>query len=416
MNLFWKKLFGTLQSTEKYDEEKRRMLDDYNRYAAVRESDIMKEYNELLEAVKKPDFIANKESVSKRKYKDTEEYRLTEEFSKMQKDKKIQRYLELAKQYKSADEITDKSDKEIFVKYDNSSMIRQYNQVKEKISDPEFIKRNEFWANPKRYETTEEFKKEKRLADLKNSDDLKFFFGCNYKRFKFIDDFEMVFEDRFGYNKLADGKWKAGFHYFSDQLKAVHSFINEKQANNGGKNILLNGHLNILTKSEKKEAAAWHPSRGFVMQDYDYTSDVINGYDAIKTTHGLFRAKIKFTGSKDVCHAFWLVGDSRVPHINVIKYTGGKLEIGAYLGKGNNVRYHSESIRGINPENYFYYEVEWRKDALIWYINNLEVFRVSTDVPQVDLFPMLNSFVPSSMKGGDAMMEVEFVQVFKLKE
>lgn len=64
MNLLWKKLFGKLQSTEKYEEEKRRMLDDYNRYAAVRESDIMKEYNDLIERVKSHDFVSNKKSVS----------------------------------------------------------------------------------------------------------------------------------------------------------------------------------------------------------------------------------------------------------------------------------------------------------------------------------------------------------------
>lgn len=415
MNLLWKKLFGKLQSTEKYEEEKRRMLDDYNRYAAVRESDIMKEYNDLIERVKSHDFVSNKKSVSSKKYKDTEEYRLSREFDKFQHDKELQRYLELAKSYTSAAEIENAKDKKIFAKFNNSSVVREYEQVKAKVSTLEFKERNEFWANPKRYETTENYKVEQRLEELKRSDDIKFFFGCNTKRFEFIDNFEQVLDEYFAYKTLNDSAWKAGFHYFSDQLKSVHSFINEKQANTGGKNVMLNGHLNILTKRGETESPAWHPTRGFVMQNYEYSSDVINGYDVIKTTNGLFRAKMRFTGSKDVCHAFWLVGDRKTPHINVIKYVGGKLEVGMYQGT-TNPTYAHETIRGINPEEWFYYEVAWGKDVIVWYINNVEVFRVSSNVPNVDLFPMFNSFIPANMPGGEAMMEVEHFQVFKLKK
>ena len=390
MNLFWKKLFGKLQSTEKYEEEKKRLFEDFNRYAAVRESDLMKEYNELISKVNTPDFKANEKALTTRKYKDTEEYRDMTKFQEYQK-------------------LEEKS------KLKGDSIIKEYEALKVKVNSADFKKRNDFWSNPKRYETTEEFKLEQRVAQIEKDPDYLFFTRCNYKRFAFIDNFEEVFNDTFSYAKLTDGAWKPGFHCVSDQLKSVHSFLNERQANNGGKNVQMNGALMIHTKSEKKQAAAWHPLRGFVMQDYDYTSDVINGYDAIRTNKGLFRAKMRFTGSTDLCHAFWLVGDHKAPHINVVKCVGGKLEVGVYYVAAGGVQYTRETIKGINPQDWWYYEVQWDDKGLVWYINNLEVFRTSAVVPNEDMFPMFNSFIPENMKGGDATMEVDHDQVLKLK-
>ncbi|MCQ2343400.1 MAG: glycoside hydrolase family 16 protein [Paludibacteraceae bacterium] len=444
MNLFWKRLFGKLQSTERYEEEKKRLLADFNRYASVRESELLKEYNALTERVKSADFQANKKSLTSRKYKDTEEYRDMHKFEKLSADTDIRRFYEIekngtlaeylafkqkpdfaklsdAKAVKESPELTrlknfEKSDDyKLYLRLNDSYVLKEYEELKKKVNTDDFKKRNDFWSNPKRYETTEEYRTEQRLAELAKNPDIIFFNKCNYKRFSFIDNFQEVFDDHFSYAKLRDGSWKPGFHYISDQLKSVHSFLNERQANAGGKNVQLNGALVINTKTEKTQAPAWHPSRGFVMKDYEFTSDVINGYDAIHTNKGLFRAKMRFTGSTGVCHAFWLVGDHKVPHINVIKNNGGSLEVGVYYNANGNVQYTHEVIKGINPANWYYYEVEWNDNALVWYINNLEVFRTSAVIPNEDLFPMFNSFIPDTMKGGEAAMEVDHVQVFKLK-
>lgn len=444
MNLFWKRLFGKLQSTERYEEEKKQLLADFNRYAAVRESDLLKEYNALIEKVKSADFQANKKALKSRKYKDTEEYRDMHKFEKLVADRDIIRFYEIQKNgtlaeylafkqkpefeklndpkaVKESPELTrlknfEKSDDyKLYLRFNDSYVIKEYEELKKKVSTEDFKKRNDFWSNPNRYETTDDFRTEQRLAELEKNPDILFFKRCNYKRFSFIDNFVEVFDDHFSYAKLSDGLWKPGFHYISDQLKSVHSFLNERQANNGGKNVKLNGAMMILTKAEAAKSSAWHPARGFVMKDYEFTSDVVNGYNAIHTNKGLFRAKMRFTGSTDVCHAFWLVGDHKTPHINIIKNNGGKLEVGVYYTANGNVQYTHELIKGINPENWYYYEVEWNEHELIWYINNLEVFRTSAVNPNEDLFPMFNSFIPENMKGGEAAMEVDHVQVFKLK-
>ena len=388
MNLFWKKLFGKLQSTEKYEADKRQMFADFNRYAAVRESDILKEYQELEKKMQTPEFARNKQEFTTKKYNSTEYYRDMQQYQKLEK---------------RAAKLSDHEKKE-------------FEALKEKVNSKEFQEMNRFWANPKRWAETEGGKMEARFNELKKNPDIVFFFGCNYeKRFAFIDNYEQILNEHFEYQKFSDSKWKPGFHYKSEQMKAVHSFMNEQQANNGGKNVLMNGHLNIITKPEKKEASYWHPGRGFLMKEFDYTSDVINGNDVINTNKGLFRAKVRFNGSTEVNHALWLVGAQKTPHINIVKYDRGKLEMGIYYGSGQNIQYAHETIKGIKPGEWWYYELAWNNNELIWYINNLEVFRTSVCVPNENLYPVFNSFIPSDRKGGEATFEVEFFHVFKMK-
>ena len=45
----------------------------------------------------------------------------------------------------------------------------------------------------------------------------------------------------------------------------------------------------------------------------------------------------------------------------------------------------------------------------------MEIFRTSDFVPECDLFPMLNSFVPENAKGGNAELEVDYIKVFTKK-
>lgn len=445
MNLFWKRLFGKLQNTERYEEEKKRLIADYKRYADVRESDLMKEYQELMVKVKSPDFKEHKKALTSRKYKDTEEYRDMRKFEKLDNNSDIKRYYEVlkngtlaeylafkqkpdfaklsdAKAVKQSPELTRlksferSKEYKIYTRFHNSYIIKEYEGLREKINTQEFKDKNSFWANPNRFALTPEYKLEQRFYELQKNADIVFFNQCNEKKFAFINDYEMIFHDSFSHRTMAESQWKAGFHYSNPELKPVHSFLNERQANNGGRNVKMNGNMCIFTKEEKVTASAWHPVRGFIPKEYDLTGDVVNGYDAIRVNKGLIRAKIRFTGSRDVSHAFWMIGKHKTPHINIVKCDNGRLEVGIYYNAHGSVQYTRETIKGINPQNWFYYELAWTNNELIWYINNVEVFRTSVLVPDEELFPMFNSFVPENRKGGAATFEVEYIDVFKFKE
>ena len=75
MNLFWKKLFGSLQSTAKTEAKYVELTQAYQRYLSVSDSKELKEYEELYDRVKSPEFKEIKTTLHSRKYKYTQSYR-----------------------------------------------------------------------------------------------------------------------------------------------------------------------------------------------------------------------------------------------------------------------------------------------------------------------------------------------------
>ena len=71
------------------------------------------------------------------------------------------------------------------------------------------------------------------------------------------------------------------------------------------------------------------------------------------------------------------------------------------------------SIKGIDTTKFYIYTLEWTKDALIWYINNLVVFRVHHDIPVESMFLVFNSFIPEKMNGEEGLLEVDWVRVYQ---
>jgi beta-glucanase (GH16 family) len=192
--------------------------------------------------------------------------------------------------------------------------------------------------------------------------------------------------------------------------------VNEQQANNNGNNVtVIAGNLHIVTKEQKSEAIAWHPEKGFVQKEFNYTSDVIHGSNAVCQKGGLYRAKMRFDGAKGVVHAFCLKGDEKTPHINICKVDKGEVEVGLYWSSKFETNYTSTRIKGLNLSKFFIYSFEWNEKELIWYINDMEVFRTSNYMPQDAMYPMFNSFIPEGNKGGEADFEIDYIKVFVKK-
>ncbi|MBQ8720590.1 MAG: glycoside hydrolase family 16 protein [Paludibacteraceae bacterium] len=445
MNLYWKSLFGGLMSTSKYEDKLHKEVADYKRFLLISESKELEEYNELYKQVKSSNFKELKRTLRSRKYKDTQEYRDMAKFKKLDSNSKLKTYFQVLDSQELADYLAFKAtpefvslanhdlvkkspeltrfkkfekskDYQIYTRFHGSYIVKEYLELKEKVSNPEFQKNNEFWANPKRWETTKEYQDEKRFHQLADNEDIQFYVKHKIEDFKYIAGCELVFEDNFDWNSLNASKWDPGFHYKSPLLVGNHSFVNEQQANNNGNNVrVIAGNLHIVTKEQKTEALTWHPEKGFVQKEFNYTSDVIHGCNASFQKGGLYRAKMRFAGSKGVTHALWLRGEEKTPHINICKCENGEIEVGIYWSSKFETKYTSTRIKGLNLSNFFVYSFEWNEKELIWYINDLEVFRTSNFMPQEAMYPMINSFIAEGKKAGEADFEIDYIKVYKKK-
>ena len=435
MNLFWEKLLGRLVSTSKFEKTERAAVLAMKRYDEIEKSLELAEYKKLFHVIKSSEFKEKKKTLQNRKYKDTEEYRINHKFLKLHNDPKINLYYQTLNseqlknylEFKLTPEYEDLGDKkkleqsEIlrrlksfenskiyknYVRFHDSFIIKDYEDLKKKVADPEFKKSNEFWKNEHRWKTVPEYSLEQRFYELAKNPDISFFENEKPARFEKYRNNTPSFFDQFEWNTLDKSRWSYGFRSANNDLKVNYSFDNERQANNGGKNVSVeNGKLIIETRKEKITAPAWNPQKGFIEKEFDYTSDVVQTADEFKQKYGVFRAKIRCTGA--IHHAFWLGSDNQLPHINIFHYDGECITMGnAHANVMDQVK-----VFGLAHSEYYIYTLVWTPKELIWYVNNYEVYRTNSNVPKEPLYLGFNSFIPSKSKAKTGSLEVDWVKV-----
>lgn len=247
-----------------------------------------------------------------------------------------------------------------------------------------------------------------RLSELKRHPDVAFFLKNQSKKNGPVRDAYLTFSDDFYQQKPDESRWNSGFYFRNEKLIRNYSFHNEKQANNAGNNTFVNaGVLHIQTRREAMKSLAWHPVNGFTEKQFAYTSDVLQSAMHFRQEGGIFKAKIRCSGN--IHHAFWLGTEKKEPHINIFHFNGAEIQ----LGFMNRQQGDGIIIKGINPAKYYIYSLEWTKDELIWYINNLIVFRAKNNVPKEQMFLVFNSFISDKMTGEEGLLEVDWVRVYQ---
>ncbi len=439
MNLFFKKLTGKLQSTEKFEVKMDEVAANVLRYRQVEKSNDLKEYQQLQPIVTEPAFIAQKNVWIKTKYKDTECYKMLRDLKKLQNNKDLQIFLEvrdsaILKDYllfrNSPDHIQltdkklvaqshelkrlkdfEKSKKyKVYSKMTTSKLPDELARLKEVTATEQFQRENVFWSNANRWQTTEAYKQELRYKQLSEMPDIVFFNQQDIKQIEFYESWKLIFDDEFTWKKLSDSNWASGFSYKNKALKRNHSFAKELQANNEGKNVgTMNGILTLLTKQESVVASAWDEKLGFINKQFSYTSDVVTTADSFRQKGGLFVAKVRCEGA--INHTIWLGSDEKLPLLKIFHFNGKNI----YVGQATKTGVLTEKLTGICPKNYFIFALAWENNQLIWYINNLEVYRSVINVPKEELYLGLSSFITSLNRPQEGKMEIDWIRVYENK-
>ena len=436
MNLFWKRIFGGLKSTAKYEKELEEQVARMKRYYTVAQSAELAEYKELQAVVKSADFKEFKKKLVNRKYKDTEFYSKWKKYQKLVNDHGLHRYFEIQKssefqeflKFRESDQflkmadkasvkadpflqkmlkISRSSDCKNYFRFKDSGKLREYLTLKEEVESEEFKKQNEFWSNPKRWETTPEFVKDSRYYELSKNPDIVFYESVTPDEVKRFENQTVTLDEQFEWNSLSSSKWDSGFFYANPKMIRNHSFANEQQANNNGHNTkVFDGHLFITTKREHVKAPAWDVKKGFVEKEFDFTSDVLQSAEAFRQRNGRFSVKLRCTGP--VHHALSLAGDKKLPLINIFHFNGKHITV----GNASDRVFDQTEVTGIKASEYYIYTLEWTPTQLIWYVNNVEVYRTQANVPAEELYLSFRSFITQEQHPEEGLLEVDWVKVY----
>ena len=436
MNLLanWKSdTLTTAQLEQRIEQVKK----DIVRYHEVEKSAELAEFLALQKIVETPEFQKNKNYLLTRKYKDTDEYKTLNRYRSLKLSPTLhiyylilsypnfKEYLEFAKSERYAllkDKNAVKESAELkkfqfidrswslrnFRRCEKSTEVQDYLRLKEEVKSEDFIKRNAFWADPKRWYTTEEGKQDVRYLELKANPDIQFFLAQDAKKIAEWESYKTLYAEEFELTNLSQTAWKAGFYYNNKNLKTNHSYDNEQQAYNQGKNSHIgNSALCIETKKESTTATAWHPVKGFITKDFQWTGDVLQTAEAFQGTEGLFMAKVRVSGAAHA--AVYLASGERTPLVKLMQWDGNEVS----TGLRTEIEEGHTTIGGIHPEQWYVYSVRISDKEIVWYINNQEVMRVANTLHGVALYPAVATYIPQGANAGSGKVEIDWVRVYQ---
>ena len=400
--VFTNRLFGSYGHTEKVESIRDALQNEFAEFIAFSNSAELKRFRELDEWFRSGEHQKVKAELKGLNFKGSPEHNTEKEYRKLAKSKEITTYL------KKGGEAT--------------TTVARFLELKSTVESPEFQNRKQYLLSKNKFEQTETHSKLVEYQKLQNFDKIKWFLNLEKDSSKFneLKSWKLEFFDDFDSPALDHQKWLTMFFWGDALLNKNYSFTNDKQ-NYTDKNFeVKDSILRIVTRKEKSEGLGWDSKFGFVPKTYHYTSGVINTGHVLRLTKGKVEAKIRLSCCPGITHAFYLVGNTVLPEIDIFLKTDTNPNsfTGAYFITGSNgkVQKSLTSIGGVKcNQNFYILGVEWNESYIIWTINGTPYKIEKNLTPNVPMYLVLTSSVNSKVDDSKlpAYLEVDWVSCWK---
>ena len=329
-----------------------------------------KHYLQLEKEIGSDSFIQKKNYLQdKKKFEKSEVYKKSIEYKKLLNDPDIKffRSFEKSKIYKN------------YLNIKKSQQLQNYNELKGIINSKDFQDRKTYLEDKKKWDKSEEYKKEQQYLKVKALPHIiKYFKYKGSNDFDFIKNWKVMFEETFGSNQLDVTKWLTCSYWGNKLNGGNYSQPGDLQCFNEGKNIKTdNNRLKIQVKKEKASGKVWNPASGFIPAEFNYTTDTINTGESFWMEDGIIETKIRFNPHKEIASFFYLLGEAISPQINLLEM-GVKNRIGAFFLKQGKPEFNGVSIDSLKKGSYYLFSIEKAGNKITWKINEKNVFELSS--------------------------------------
>jgi hypothetical protein len=358
-------------------------------------------FEELDALVKSPEFEA-KRKMKPVTFKDSDEYKTLLEYKRLKASLEIKEFykFKLSKEYSN------------YLNIDGSARLARYHELQDYLATQEFKQTKEYLLDKKRFEKTEMFREISEYEKLKKNSDIIWYFKIRESdKFNILKGRELTFSDEFDSEKLDSSKWLTNYYWGEKLLKDRYSVESDLQAYTEKDNFeIRNSILKITTKPQKIAGKVWSATNGFTEKEFSYSSGLINSGNSFRQKYGVFTAKIKL-GNQGARSAVWMLADKITPHLDICRTSGGKVWFDYFSPNGATSR---SSLGSRYAGDYFIYTLEWTADKLVWKINGIQVFSLTSDVPQDPMYILLAGGVDKPVNGITSM-EIDWVRVYRNK-
>ncbi|MBN2350852.1 MAG: family 16 glycosylhydrolase [Bacteroidales bacterium] len=399
-------------------------------FELLHSSSELKYFYELEEYLKSPEFRRVKSfmKMSQRKrerqtvkpteaayYNETEAYQKEQEYKDLKVSESFKSYFKFKKSKEFAN----------YKRHEGSERITYLEELEKFLKSEKFLNVKEYMAlSPARkYELSEEYKEEQEYLKLKESEKIKWYYKVSgSKKFDELKKWEVTFEDDFTKKELDQSKWITRYFWGETLLQESYSLPGDKHFYTDGKNLVISDSiLKIITRKENKSGKSWNPKIGFFPKEFNYTSGLISSGNSFRQKYGIFEAKIRFSSMHPVRHAFWMLSDHIMPHIDVMK-TDKKLMFNYFWGDIKSKRGIKKKMSGLKSDRFvdkfFIYTLEWNRKKIRWKINGVTVATLSEHIPHDPMYVNLCSGITAEVNGKTlpTEMEIDWVRCYQKTE
>ena len=406
------------QEYEKYKRLKKEPRFKY--YLKIKNSDLfaafkkmhdsaeLEAYNELDRYVHSDEFKQARKSIESQIFKDTDASKKQKEFNALKNSKPITFY------FKFKDSALFKN----YLQMKDSEKIKEYEELKSFIASDKFKKVKEYMnlSSGKKFNLSEEKQMIDEFNNLKKSDAIKYYFkNKDSKKFDELRTWSVSFEEDFASSSIDTNKWLTKYFWGDKLLNESYSIASDKHLITGNNLNVNNSILEIITRKERVKGKAWEPTIGFFDKEFDFTSGLLNTGKSFRQKYGKFEAKIRFNQNFPVNHAFWMVSDRKVPHVDVVKF-GKNLSFNNFWRNGSpSLHQNSNKVKlSKYAKDFYIYALEWTANELTWTINGITVATQTTGVPQESMYIQLSSgLYEDSELLQPAVCEVDWIRCYQ---
>lgn len=335
-------------------------------------------------------------------FETTEAHRKFETFQKLKSSEPILFWEEYPKrkEYKN------------YLKMVGSSVRSRFEELKAKVSSPEFQTRVEFLKDKKRWEKTEFYQQEKKYRELRSQN--RFQIYEKYQKsdaLSFFLNYDLVLEDNFDGTRLDDKRWKTISPLAESTLGRNFSKAGDLQAYTEGANVSVAGSsLKLVVKKEKTESMVWNFPIGFNPVSFDYSAGLLYSSEAFRAESGALEAKIRFQPNKKLVDLFYLTDDKGAFRLNLLE--AGVVNRFSLSETGKD---QHKALGGLAAGQFYIFGLEWSKNHICWKINGHKIYSIDHAVPEKALHVCISSVVVDAPGELPHFFEVDWVRLYKKK-
>lgn len=221
------------------------------------------------------------------------------------------------------------------------------------------------------------------------------------------DQWVLIWQDEFENNCLASNKWN--IEDWSSEKNNELQYYSPSNVN------VENGVLKLISKNEQYKGK-------------DYTSGAVHTQGKFDFLYGKAEMRAKLPAGQGMFPAFWMMTDKEntwLPEIDIMEMLGHKPNqvwmVSHWLGEDGKLKSVSTSFQGPDfSQDFHTFGIEWTPQSIKWFIDDMERFSISRNIPGESMYLYLNTAVGGNWPGAPdhttvfpVSFEIDYVRVYK---